>query len=83
MVNLIFQLWLKVIKVHVEDWILIQREATQLVIYFIAEHAHDEVEFYMEMVTGEQQIFRGLLEHLKDAFQSWKTMGKLMSDFYS
>ena len=31
MANLIFQSWLKDIKIHVEDWNLTQREAIQLV----------------------------------------------------
>ena len=44
--NLIFQSWLKDIRVHVEDRNLSQREAMQLVKDFTAEHTHDEVEFY-------------------------------------
>ena len=35
--NLIFQSWLKDIKVHVEDWNLSEREAIQLVKDFTAE----------------------------------------------
>ena len=51
-VNLIFQSWLKDIRVHVEDRNLTEREAMQLVKDFTAEHAHNEVEFYMGMVAG-------------------------------
>ena len=43
--NLVFQLWLKDMKVHMEDWNLTEREAIQLVKDFTAEHTHDEVEF--------------------------------------
>ena len=43
--NLIFQLWLKDISVHVQDRNLTEREAIQLVKDFTAERAHDEVEF--------------------------------------
>ena len=50
--NLIFQLWLKDIRVHVADQNLTEREAMQLIKDFTAEHAHDEVVFYMGMVTG-------------------------------
>ena len=82
-VNLIFQSWLKNIRVHVEDRNLTQREAMQLIKDFTAEHAHDEVEFYMGMVTDEQQTFEGLVQHLKNAFQSGETTSKLMSDFYA
>ena len=45
-------------------------------------HAQDEVEFYMGMVTEEDQSFKGLTEHLQDAFQSGKTLSELISNFY-
>ena len=51
--NLIFQSWMKDIRVHVEDRNLTQREAMQLIKDFTAEHAHNEVEFYMGMVADE------------------------------
>ena len=72
--NLIFQSWLKDIWVHVEDWNLTQREAMQLIKDFTAEHACSEVEFYMGMGVEEQQTFEGLIQHLKNAFQSGKTI---------
>ena len=37
---------------------------------FTAEHARDEVEFYMGMVADDQQTFKGPIKHLKNAFQS-------------
>ena len=82
-VNLIFQSWLKDIRVHVEDRNLTQREAMQLIKDFTAEHAHNEIEFYMGMVADEQQTFEGLIQHLKNAFQSGETTSKLISDFYA
>ena len=81
--NLIFQSWLKDIRVHVEDRNLSQREAIQLIKDFTAEHAHDKVEFYMGMVADEQQTFEGLIQHLKNAFQSRETTSELISDFYA
>ena len=45
------------------------------------EHTKDEVEFYMGMVTEEEQSFKGLIDHLQDAFQSGKTMSELINDF--
>ena len=51
MANLIFQSWLKDIKIHVEDQNLMEREDIQLVKDFTAEHANVEVEFYMGMIT--------------------------------
>ena len=81
--NLIFQSWLKDIKIHVEDWNLTEREAIQLVKDFTAERAHNEVEFYVGMITDDQQTFDDLVNHLKYAFQLGKTVSELISDFYS
>ena len=60
-----------------------KREAIQLVKNFAAERAHDEVEFYMGMIADDQQTFNGLVNHLKNAFQSDETISKLISNFYS
>ena len=81
--NLILQSWLKDIRVHVEDRNLSQREAIQLIKDFTAEHACNEVEFYMGMVADEQQTFEGLVQHLKNAFWSGETTSELISDFYA
>ena len=81
--NLIFQSWLKDINAHVEDQNLTEREAIQLVTDFTADRAHDEVEFYMGMIADEQQSFDGLVNHLKNAFQSGETVSELISNFYS
>ena len=81
-VNLIFQSWLKDINVHVKDQNLTEREAIQLVKEFTAERACNEVEFYMGMIADDQQTFNGLVNHLKNTFQSGETVSKLMSDFY-
>ena len=80
--NLIFQSWLKDINIHIEDWNLTEREAIQLVKDFPAERACDKVEFYMGMITDDQQSFDGLVNHLKHAFQSGETVSELISDFY-
>ena len=80
--NLIFQSWLKDINIHVEDWNLTEREAIQLVKDFTAERARNEVKFYMGMITDDQQTFDGLVNHLKNAFQSGETVSELISDFY-
>ena len=59
-----------------------EREAIQLVKDFTVERACDEVEFYMGMIADDQQTFDGLVNHLKNAFQSGETMSELISDFY-
>ena len=81
--NLIFQSWLKDIQVHVEDQNLTQREVMQLIKDFTAEHVHNEVEFFKGMVMEEPQTFEGIVQHLKNTFQSGKTISELISDFYS
>ena len=53
--GLVFQSWLKDICVHVQDRRLTQRQAIQLVKDFTAEHAQDDVEFYMGMVAEGDQ----------------------------
>ena len=83
MANLIFHLWLKGIKVHVEDLNLTEREAIQLFKDFTAKHTCDKVEFYMGMVIEYQQTFDGLVNHLKSAFQSGETISELISDLYN
>ena len=81
--DLIFQSWLKDIRVHIEDRNLTEREAMQLIKDFTAECAHNKVEFYMGMVADEQQTFEGLIQHLKNAFQSGETASELISNFYA
>ena len=82
-VYFIFQSWPKDIRVHVEDCSLSERVAIQLMKDFTAECTQNEVEFYMGMVVEDQQIFQGLMQHLKNAFQYGKTISKLISDFNS
>ena len=79
---LIFQSLLKDLCVHVEDRRLTQKEAIQLVKDFTAQHAHDEVEFYLGMMAEEDQSFEGLIDHLCDTFQLDETLSELISDFY-
>ena len=58
--GLVFKSLLKDIHVHVQYQRLMQREAIQLVKDFMTEHVWNEVEFYMGMVTEEDQSFKGL-----------------------
>ena len=68
---------------HIEDQNLTEGEAIQLVKDFTAERAHDEVEFYMGMITDDQQTFDDIVNHLKNAFQSGETVSELINNFYS
>ena len=60
MANLIFQLWLKDIRVHVEDLNLTEREAMQLVKDLTAESACNEVEFYMGWSQRTSKLLKAL-----------------------
>ena len=80
--GLVFQSWLKDIHGHVQDRRLTQREAIQLVKDFAVEYAQDEEEFYMGMVTEEDQSIEDLIKHLPDAFQCSKTLSELISNCY-
>ena len=66
--NLIFQLWLKDIRVHVEDQNLSETEATLLMKDFTAECACNEVEFYMGMVVEDQQTLKALFNISRTLF---------------
>ena len=70
--NLILQLWLKHIKVYVEDQNIMLREANQLIKDFTADCTHD-VEFYVGIFAEQQQIFEGLIQLLKMPF----SMGRM------
>ena len=80
--GLVFHSWLKDICDHVQDRRLMQREAIHLVKDFTTEYAPDKVEFYMGMVAEEDKSFKGLMDHLNDAFQLGETLSELFSDFY-
>ena len=49
---------------------------------FTTEHAQNEMEFYIGMVVEEDQSFKGLIEHMQDAFQSSEALSELISNFY-
>ena len=49
---------------------------------FTTECALDETEFYIGEVEEEDQYFKGLVEHLCDAFHLGETLSEMISDFY-
>ena len=59
-----------------------QREPIQLVKRFHQWECPDGVEFYKAMVVEVDQFFKGLIEHLCDAFQLGETLSELISNFY-
>ena len=81
--SLIFQSWLKDIRVYTIERRLSQREAIQLVKDYTSEQARSEVEYYLGLTPEEEQSFQGLIDHLSLAFQSCETVSSLIADFYN
>ena len=81
--SLIFQSWLKDIRVYTIEHRLSQREAIQLVKDYTSEQARSEVEYYLGLTPEEEQSFQGLIDHLSLAFQSCETVSSLIADFYN
>ena len=79
--SLIFQSWLKDIRVYTIERRLSQQEAIQLVKDYTSEQARSEVEYYLGLTPEEEQSFQGLIDHLSLAFQSCKTVSSLIADF--
>ena len=81
--SLIFQSWLKDIRVYTIECRLSQWEAIQLVKDYTSEQARSEVEYYLGLTPKEEQSFQGLIDHLSLAFQSCETVSSLIADFYN
>ena len=81
--SLVFQSWLKDIRVYTMERRLSQWEAIQLVKDYTSEQARSEVEYYLGLTPKEEQSFQGLIDHLSLAFQSCETVSSLIADFYN
>ena len=81
--SLVFQSWLKDIRVSTIECRLSQWEAIQLVKDYTSEQARSEVEYYLGLTPKEEQSFQGLIDHLSLTFQSCKTVSSLIADFYN
>ena len=81
--SLIFQSWLKDIRVYTIEHRLSQWEAIQLVKDYTSEQARSEVEYYLGLTPKEEQSFQGLIDHLSLTFQSCETVSSLIADFYN
>ena len=81
--SLVFQSWLKDIRVYTIEHHLSQWEAIQLVKDYTSEQARSEVEYYLGLTPEQEQSFQGLIDHLSLAFQSCETVSSLIADFYN
>ena len=81
--SLVFQSWLKDIRVYTMECHLSQQEAIQLVKDYTSEQARSEVEYYLGLTPKDEQSFQGLIDHLSLVFQSCETVSSLIADFYN
>ena len=81
--SMVFQSWLKDIRVYTIELCLSQQEAIQLVKDYTSEQAKSEVEYYLGLTPKEEQSFQGLIDHLSLTFQSCETVSSLIPDFYN
>ena len=78
---LVFNSWLKDIKMCVKERNLTNMEAVQLVKDYTSEGARGVVEFYLD--TTATWKYHELIEHLRTSFESSETFSSLVGDFYS
>ena len=72
--SLVYQSWLKGIKVYVLECCLSQWEAIQLVKDYTSEQARSEAEYYLGLTPKDEQSFQGMIDHISLAFQSCETV---------
>ena len=77
---LVFNSWLKDIKMCVKERNLTNMEAIQLVKDYTADGARGVVEFYLD--TNSTWKYHELAEHLRTSFKSGETFSLLVEDFY-
>ena len=81
--SLVFQSWLKDIRVYTMECCLSQQEAIQLVMDYTSEQARSEVEYYLGPTLKEEQSFQGLIDQQSLVFQFCETVSSLIADFYN
>ena len=81
--SLVFQSWLKDIRVYILECHLSQWEAIELVNDYTSEYAWLEVEYYLVLTPKSEQSFQGLIDHISLTFQSCETVSSLIVDFYN
>ena len=67
--SLVFQPWLKDIRMYVLECCLSQQEVIQMVKDYTLDHAQLEVEYYLGLTSKSKQSFQGLIDHFSLAFQ--------------
>ena len=80
---LVYLSWLRDLWVYVSECHLSQQETIQLIKDYTSEHAQFKVEYYLGLTPKSKQSFQGLIDHLSLAFQSCRTVGSLIANFYN
>ena len=78
---LVFNSWLKDIKMCIQEWKLSNLEAVQLIKDFTSDNARGAVEFYLD--TNSTWSYKALIEHLRTSFETGESFSSLVGDFYS
>ena len=79
--SLVFQSWLKDIRVYVLECHLSQWEAIQLVKDYTSKQARSEEEYYFGLTPKREQSFQGLIDNLSLAFQSCEMVSSPIAYF--
>ena len=78
---LVFNSWLKDIKMCNQEWRLSNMKAVQLIKDYTSDNARGAVEFYLD--TNFTWNYKVLIEHLQTSFETVESFSLLVGDFYS
>ena len=78
---LVFNFWLKDIKMCIQEGRLSNMEAVQLIKDYTSEIVRGAVEFYLD--TNSTWNYMALIEHLRTSFETGNSLSSLVGDFYS
>ena len=78
---LVFNSWLKDIKMCIQEWRLSNLEAVQLIKDFTSDNVRGAVEIYLD--TNSTWSYKALIEHLRTSFETGEIFSSLVGDFCS
>ena len=78
---LVFNSWLKDIKMCIQEQRLSNLEAVQLIKDYTSDNVRGAVEFYLD--TNSTWSYKALIEHLRTSFETGESFSSLVGDFYS
>ena len=78
---LVFNSWLKDIKMCIQEQRLSNMEAVQLIKDYTSDNVRGAVEFYLDINSTWK--YKALIEHLQTSFETGESFSSLVGDFYS